>query len=192
MNLWLQVLSDSMIMMFCIVSPNKADLQMWCNVLLWPPSSCTPLCSRPPPPPGLRHDWPPETTYKEANASWSLNLCCWWKQQRIKVQQKCNKMVKSCRFKRANAKWSETYGNVLMFIAIRLTEQSKLDRLDRCFCLFFRLHAIWYKMIDELEVMSSLTADLLVGLKLKDGFFDPDFQSCFPGWNLIFSFNKYR
>lgn len=25
-------------MVFCIVSPNKADLQMWCNVLLWPPA----------------------------------------------------------------------------------------------------------------------------------------------------------
>lgn len=35
-NLWLQVLCD-MIMVFFIVYPNNADLQMWCNVLLWPP-----------------------------------------------------------------------------------------------------------------------------------------------------------
>lgn len=41
MNLWLQVFSD-MIMVFCIVYPNKADLQMWCNVLLWPPVSLHP------------------------------------------------------------------------------------------------------------------------------------------------------
>lgn len=34
--IWLQVLSD-MIMVFFIVYPNNADLQLWCNVLLWPP-----------------------------------------------------------------------------------------------------------------------------------------------------------